>query len=294
MSKFALISGGTGGIGSELCRAFHKRGYKVIATAPAPFQHELDGLARDFGAITFVCDLTKVEDIKALVGKVQAHTSKLDVLYNNGGIAIGGPGVVFDDDDLERVYRINVLGHVYMTKYFADMVIAAKGTIVFTLSVAARVPLVWTSHYNATKAAIDQYARTINMELRPFGVNVYSVITGGVDTPIAQRISLKERDKLRALVENLPYNIDGMEESATSAAGMTSDGTPPRKYAENVVSLIVKKKHVINLYKGYMARNLHNLGRYAPEWLTAYILSVYFKANIVFRNIRRKVAQQEN
>ena len=94
----------------------------------------------------------------------------LDVLYNNAGIAIGQPAIEIPEDKLNWIFQVNVIGHINMTKHFAPLVIKSKGSIIFTSSVAARVPLSWISAYSATKAAIDAYAKTLHGEMEPFGL----------------------------------------------------------------------------------------------------------------------------
>lgn len=111
----------------------------------------------------------QTKDVEAAASKVSQITGgRLDILYNNAGISnLGGPAIEYDDDKLRLLFDVNVLGHMYVTKYFSDMVIQAKGTVVFTSSVAARVPLSWVSAYNATKSAIDQYALGLRAEMKP-------------------------------------------------------------------------------------------------------------------------------
>lgn len=80
-----------------------------------------------------------------------------------------------------------------MTKHFAPLVIKSKGSIIFTSSVAARVPLSWISAYSATKAAIDAYAKTLHGEMEPFGVKVHSVITGVFKHKLEQKTIISKK-----------------------------------------------------------------------------------------------------
>lgn len=290
--KYALISGGTGGIGAELCRSFTQRGYQVIATGPPGYEDELQQLKKDLGVIPVVLDVSNLDDIKKLKKIVEAETGgRLDVLYNNAGIAIGGPAIVFDDDALAKLYQVNVLGHVYMTKYMSDFVIAAQGAIVFTALVAARVPLTWCAHYNGTKAAIDHYAKTLRGEMAPFNVRVYLVITGGVDTPIGTR-NPEAKKKNLAMVMASPFGIPEMERTMTSANKMTNKTWPPRRYAELVVAEIDSKLSSFNIYRGQAAYVLHWIGRYVPLFLQNYLLAKKFQALDVYRALRERTRQR--
>lgn len=288
-TKYALISGGTGGIGTQLCIQFAERGYVVFALAPEKYLDEAIVLSRRYkNIVPYALDISNVEEIKKAVEFIRRNTNggHLDVLYNNDGIAYGSPAIEFDDDAVMNVFKINVIGHMYMTKYMSDFIIKSKGTIVFTTSVSARVPLTWISIYGATKAALDQYAWGLKVELQPFGVRVHSVITGGVNTPIATRSKTK-------VPISSHYEVPGIEQCMAAATAMTEIGTDPEVYAKQVVRQIVKKRNILTIYRGHSARLLNFVARYFPVWLTEYLISSHFKALTVWAAIRKKVKQQD-
>lgn len=202
MTKYALITGASSGIGYQMAIALHKRGYSIIGVSPQRDLWGMKPLEKEIGLVPLALDITKPKDVEAAAEKVRQITGgRLDILYNNAGISnLGGPAIEYDDDKLRLLFDVNVLGHMFMTKYFSDMVIEAKGTIVFTSSVAARVPLSWVSAYCATKAAIDQYALGLRAEMKPFGVKVHSVITGGVNTAIWPFATPCRRQRCSAIV----------------------------------------------------------------------------------------------
>ncbi|ODV79513.1 1-acyl dihydroxyacetone phosphate reductase ribitol 2-dehydrogenase [Suhomyces tanzawaensis NRRL Y-17324] len=284
--KYALISGASSGIGYAVALKLCKLGYKVFGCAPEPFVAEMYPLRDEYGLVPFACDITKVDDVKKaveLVGKIAG--GRLDILYNNAGIGVGGPAGEADEDDLDWVFRVNVFGHIYMTKYFLDSVIATRGTIVFTCSVASRVPIPWTGVYCATKAAIDQYAWNLHAEMKPFGVRVHSIVTGGVYTAIADPNANSLHDG-RAV--NSRYQGEGFAESMIASSRMSRDTKySTHRYANSVVKDLLRKSAKFNLYHGYMAYTLHLLGRYAPVWFTEFCLAVYFKQLLVLRRIKR-------
>lgn len=87
-------------------------------------------------------------------------------------------------EEAEKVFSTNFFAVIEMVRVFADSVIAAKGTLVFTGSVAGYAPFVAGSVYNASKGALHSYLNTLRVELRPFHVKVINIVTGGVKTPI--------------------------------------------------------------------------------------------------------------
>ncbi|KAI3406181.2 hypothetical protein KGF56_001023 [Candida oxycetoniae] len=290
--KFALITGASSGIGYALTKEFSKRGYKVIACSPQEVIHLQEPLVKEFGAISVACDITNIDDLKRLKEFVFAHTSGyLDVLYNNAGIAIGGPAAEIDEVKLNRIFQVNVIGHINVTKQLSPFVINAKGSIVYTSSVAARVPLAWTSAYSATKAAIDAYAQTLHGEMAPFGVKVHSVITGGVDTDISGNPSIQE---IEEELGDSKFKVDGIVECFVATREMSHDSKySPDKYAKDMVGKVCKKSSKFNLYGGYRGYFLHFISRYFPLWLVEFVIQSFFKQRKVFKNVK-KLAQAKN
>ncbi|CAN3363283.1 NADPH-dependent 1-acyldihydroxyacetone phosphate reductase [Diutina catenulata] len=288
MVKYALISGGTGGIGNALCASFAKRGYKVIATAPKSYEGELKKLEAELGAITRVCDISDVDDIKSLRDYVASITDELAVCYCNAGIPLGTSAIDFDDAQMEKLFRVNLIGHIYTTKYMADFIIKGKGAYVFTSSVAASVPLNWCSLYSASKAGIDTYARTLRDEMAPFGVRVYSVITGGVNTPKSTRVQDSDKAWADQLVTKSHFNVPGYVTSLKAAGAMTKGTTEPNVYAEQVVSCVDRQVSQFNLYKGRRAFFLHFIARYLPINFVTRSLGKAFKTQEMVANLKKK------
>lgn len=275
MTKYALITGAGSGIGYQMALSLHKRGYSIIGVSIESDAWGMQMLQRQIGLVPIILDITDIEGIKKAVVQVTEITGgKLDILYNNAGIAIGGPAIDYDDLKVQMLFNVNVLGHMYMTKYFADLVINAKGTIVFTSSVAARVPLSWATAYCATKAAIDQYAFGLRGEMRPFGVKVYSVITGGVDTAICD-------SSATSCVLSDRYDVEGLHDSLRSSGNMSRNprtSISAAKYAEQVAGQITKNRDIgFNIYRGFAAYALHLLRWYFPVWFVERAIQFHFK-----------------
>lgn len=285
--KYALVSGASSGIGYQLAIALSNKGYKVFGCAPEANMWEMKPLTEEYGVVAFACDITNVEDVKKAAKLVGEQTGgRLDILYNNAGIGIGGPAVEIPDEDVEKVFRVNVFGHIYMTKYMVDYVIAAKGKIVYTASVAARVPLSWMGAYCATKAAIEQYARVLQGEMKPFGVSVHSVITGGVNTGLLDPINVTSYAESR-------YNVDGFYESMASLAGMSVNprtSISAKKYAEQVVGKITGRCSFtgFNIYKGSLAYTLHLMSKLFPFWLLQWGMGFHFRLLRVWKLLRKQ------
>lgn len=288
--KYALISGASSGIGYQLSVLLSKRGYKVYGCAPESALWEMQPLVTEYGVVPFACDITKLDDIKRAAEFIGKETGgRLDVLYNNAGISFGGLSVEFEDDKLDQLFRVNVLGHIYMTKYMVDYVIAAKGSIVFTSLVAARVPLSWVGPYCGTKAAIDLYAQVLHGELAPFGVRVHSVITGGVDTGICDT-------NASTLLNGSRYDVPAAYESMWASGNMSRNpktNVSPEVYAERVINQVTGTRDPgFNLYQGARAYSLHLFLRWVPFWLCEWGIAWHFKQLKVWLQLRKLLRER--
>lgn len=291
--KYALITGASSGIGYQLAIALSKKGYKVFGCAPESNLWEMKPLTKEYGVVAFGCDITKIDDVKKAAKLIGEQTGgRLHILYNNAGIALGGASVEMTDEDLVRIFNVNTIGHILVTKYMVDYVIAAKGTIVFTSSVAARIPLSWAGPYCATKAAIDQYAMVLHGEMKPFGVHVHSVITGGVDTGLLDTIDLNKN------AAGTRYDVEGLYESMWSLRNMSRNQRTtmsPEKYAKKIVHRITKTRDVgFNIYEGALAYTLHLCNRWAPLWLVEWGTAFHFSQLKVFRNLKKKLKSKKD
>jgi len=180
-----LITGfSPGGIGHALAREYHSQGLRVIASA-----RRMEALAdlKAIGMDTILLDVTDTAAITAAKEQVHSLTGgKLDILVNNAGIYRLVPAIDLDLEDIQSIFMTNLFGVMLLCKEFAPLLIAAQGKIVNIGSVAAMVPVVFSSAYNASKAALLSYGDTLRVEMEPFGVQVVTVVTGGVATNIIQ------------------------------------------------------------------------------------------------------------
>jgi 1-acylglycerone phosphate reductase len=191
-----LITGCTeGSIGYSLAKEFAARDYHVYATS-----RRIQSMG-DIGSIPNITplavDVTSHESMLAAHAEITNETGgKLDILYHNAGYRSLGMAVETSYDEAFKMFNANFFGVIEMNRIFADLVIASKGKIVFTGSVSGYTPHPSQSVYNSSKAAVELYARTLRIEMRPFGVRVVFVLTAAVKTGMsAARLNLSEGTK---------------------------------------------------------------------------------------------------
>ena len=191
--KVVLVTGGTGGIGSAIVKGFLAEGAKVAfsSTSQAKIDALLPQLEAAEGQVAgFVADMTKEEEIKALVDNAKEHFGTIDIVIPNAGYE-GKAHPVQDMtlDLFEQTYMLNVFSVMLMMKYTAPILIEKKsGAVVVIASAAAYEPTAGNSAYVSSKYAVAGLTKCIALELGPVGVNVNYVCPGPVDTPMMLRI----------------------------------------------------------------------------------------------------------
>ena len=194
--KVVLVTGGTGGIGTAIVKAFLAEGSKVAFSSTS--QAKIDDLIPTLNAAPgqvagFVADMNKEEDIKNLVDSAKAKFGTLDIVIPNAGYE-GKSHPVQDMtlDLFEQTYMLNVFSVMLLMKYAAPTLIEKQaGSIVVIASAAAYEPTAGNSAYVSSKYAVAGLTKCIALELGPVGVHVNYICPGPVDTPMMLRI---ERD----------------------------------------------------------------------------------------------------
>jgi len=161
--KTVLITGCSSGIGAALALEFARRGLKVIATART--QSDLQKLGESHKNITALrLDVHEEDVILALKKEVEQITGGgLDYLVNNAGAHYASPAMDIDISKVRQIFEVNVFAVMRMCQAFSRLLIARKGIILQIGSVTRDVPMICQSPYNATKAALSQYTRTLRL-----------------------------------------------------------------------------------------------------------------------------------
>lgn len=184
--KVALVTGGTGGIGSVICETLAANGATVYITGRniEKGTEVLNHITEAGGKAYFVqCDISVEEDVKKLFAQVEAENGGVDFLINNAGgnIALERRGSIQDyhDDAWDETIDMCMDGTYYLTHYALPYMKQHGGRIINTGSVTGfRMGLRNQAAYNITKAAIHNMTRTSAPELAPYHITVNCVIPG--------------------------------------------------------------------------------------------------------------------
>ncbi len=148
----AVVTGGGRGIGRALSRRVAAEGARAVVVADLDAA-AAEGVAAEFGGLGAGCDVSVEAEVVALVERVEAAHGGIDLWCSNAGIAVrGGPEVA--DADWERIWRVNVMAHVYAARaVIPGMLARGRGHLLGTVSAAGLVNHVFAAPYAVTKSA---------------------------------------------------------------------------------------------------------------------------------------------
>jgi len=183
--KVAIVTGGANGIGRGTVELFVQEGAKVViadvdAARGEQLASELGGTARFRRA-----DVSKRDDVQALVDFAIAEFGGLHIMFNNAGVSDNASGRLLDADFnvFERVMAIDVLGVMLGTQIAArHMAKSGGGSIINTASIAATRPGYGFSIYRAAKAGVVNFTKCAAIELGEHLVRVNCICPGNIPT----------------------------------------------------------------------------------------------------------------
>ena len=170
MSKIAVVTGGSSGIGLAAARALLKAGLVVYVLSRRPFSEK--------GLHHLCCDVADEEQVQSAV-----REGDLDLVVNCAGFGISGAVEFTELADAKKQLDVNFFGMVNMNKAaLSHMRERRNGRIVNISSVAAPAAIPFQAYYSASKAAINAYTAALANEVRPYGVTVTAVQPGDIAT----------------------------------------------------------------------------------------------------------------
>jgi NAD(P)-dependent dehydrogenase (short-subunit alcohol dehydrogenase family) len=185
--KVAVVTGAGSGIGRAVARAFHQEGARLVV-ADISGDEKVTAEALGDGAVAVRCDVSRSEDVAALMAAAVSAFGRIDVLCNNAGVssAVARTGE-FDEAEFDRVLSIN-LRSVFLGLRHAlpVMVEGGGGSVVNVASTAGLVAYPGLSAYCAAKAGIIQLTRVAAIEYAADNIRVNALCPGNTDTPLAR------------------------------------------------------------------------------------------------------------
>ncbi len=226
-NKVALITGGSFGIGKATAIAFAKNGAKVIIADWVEDDETLNAIKALGGEVIFIkCDVSKTEDVKAMVEKTIATFGRLDYAFNNAGIeGVMGTTHECTEENWDKTIGVNLKGiWLCMKNEIPEMLKQGKGVIINCASIAGLVGFPGLPAYVASKHGIIGLTKTAALEYAKLGIRVNAVCPGAIKTPMIDRITGNKKEVEEQFAGMEPIGRLGQpEEVANAVLWMCSD-----------------------------------------------------------------------
>ena len=180
VGKVAIITGGATGIGAGIAAAFITAGAQVVLAARDVGRGEL--AARDLGCAFVPTDITSAADVERLVAGVMTRFGRVDALVNNAATTTGmGAFLEVTEAQFDAMFDVNVRGTFFLTQRVARAMIEGGGGSI--VNIGSNISLMFepdSSHYMASKGAINSLTFALSSELGPHGIRVNTIAPGEI------------------------------------------------------------------------------------------------------------------
>lgn len=260
ITRTALVTGASSGIGEETARRFQGLGYTVYGAARRT--DRLEKLAAE-GVRPLAMDVTDDASMTAGIARIIEETGRIDVLVNNAGY--GSYGAIEDVpiDEARRQFEVNLFGLGRLVQLVTPHMRGQKsGTIINISSMGGRLTTPLGGWYHATKYAVEALSDALRMELKPFGIDVVLVEPGGIRTEWAGIAA----DHLEETAEDSAYS----DQIRAVAGSMRNESvqrrqSPPAVIANTVERIVTARRPRTRYAVGFMAKPLITARRVLPD-----------------------------
>lgn len=230
--KTAVVTGGAQGLGAAIARGLAERGADTIVLdvdgdrASATAAEVAEVCRGDVRALA--CDVSRRGQVDEAVAEIVSVRGRIDVLVNNAGIHRRVSPLEFEQDDVDRLLQVNLLGSFYVAGAVGKVMIEQTGGSIVNMSALGGgvVGLGRSgSIYGATKGGIVALTRDLAAEWGKYGVRVNAIAPGWIRTPMTAALQSDERKSAKVL-ERVPLGRWGKpEEVAAVAVFLASDAS---------------------------------------------------------------------
>jgi 3-oxoacyl-[acyl-carrier protein] reductase len=213
--KIALVTGGSRGIGLDICKAFVEAGAKVALCGRDGGKAEAAAQQLGGGSRGYACDVAVSSQVEAFAKAVEKDFGRIDVLVNNAGFTKDNLLFLLTEADWDAVMDTNLKGAFLMTKYAARGMIKRRwGRVINITSVVGLNGNKGQSNYSASKAGMIGFTKSVAKELASRNVLVNAVAPGYIDTELTRGISEEAKKYLQ---DNIPLGRLGQGPDIASA-----------------------------------------------------------------------------
>lgn len=239
--KISLVTGAARGIGQTIADRLAANGSLVVYTDVSAVQ---EAAARSPGALGLRLDVTKADDINAVIDKVVDEFGRLDVLVNNAGVNTLAHRVCIDEfprEEWDRILAVDLTGVYEVSRAAARVMRQQKsGRIINIASIAGLVPLRLQCAFVAAKAGVVNLTKAMALELGPHGILVNGIAPGSTLTEGTRALFYGPdgtfRDSVQRMLDHIPLGRPGTTDEIAVAALFLAD--PENSYMNGHVLTI--------------------------------------------------------
>lgn len=229
--KVAVITGAAQGIGAAAAIRMSREGARValLDLNEGAAQRIADQIVANSGkAIAVGCDVSSREQVESAIASVTENLGRLDILVSNAGVTRDNLLFKMTDEDWDLVIDTHLKGSFYCARAAQKYMVEQRYGKIILVSSRAALGNRGQTNYSAAKAGMQGMARTIAIELGPFGINVNAVAPGHIDTAMTRAVAERAGIAYEDLVENtLKMNaikrVGTPEDVANAIAFLASD-----------------------------------------------------------------------
>ena len=193
-NKIAVITGGASGIGGAGTRRFAEEGAAVIILDINDQAGK--ALEAEFPSVLYIhTDISSEEAVKEAFSKIEEKYGRVDVLYNNASVFLGGrDGRLGDvaEDIWKKVLSINLDGTYHCTKYALPLMMERGGAIINTASSAGVVGIPGCAAYTATKGATVTMTRSLAVDYGKYNIRTNCIAPAAIETEMVKQSNLND------------------------------------------------------------------------------------------------------
>lgn len=223
-NKVAIVTGGTQGIGLACAQRLVAEGARVML---ADIKPEGQAAAEALGANArfFRADVSVKADVDALVAATLTEFGAIDILINNAGVTHAAVFLELEEEDFDRVLRINLKSMFLCGQAVARVMVQQQGgSIINMSSVNSELAIPNQVPYVVSKGGVNQLTKVMSLNLAPHGIRVNGIGPGTILTELAKQAVLGSPEARHTILSRTPLGRCGEpEEVASIAAFLASD-----------------------------------------------------------------------
>ena len=230
INRIAIVTGARRGMGRTHALELAKAGAKVVVSdiSQEDCQKVVKEIEREGGkALALKCDISKRDEVEAMVKKTIEKFGKIDILVNNAGILQFKPFLELTEEDWNKVLDVNLKGYFLCAQAVTREMVKQKSGVIINISSIAMgqvgVGFPNIIHYCASKGGIVAMTEALALELAPFNIRVNAVSPGAIDTPMIESTKVNPQAMESTLARVPMHRVGKPEEVSKLVLFLASD-----------------------------------------------------------------------